>query len=54
MRRRQFATLGVAGAALLAFPKSSRAQQPQKLPRIGWLSPGYSTGIRRRRASDKE
>ena len=44
MRRRQFATLGVAGAAFLAFPKSSRAQPPQKRPRIGWLSPGYSTG----------
>ena len=25
--------------------RGSRAQQPQKLPRIGWLSPGYSTGI---------
>ena len=45
MRRRQFATLGGAAAALLPFPKSSRAQPPQKLPRIGWLSPGYSTGI---------
>ena len=45
MRRRQFATLGVMGVARLAFPKSSRAQQPRKLPRIGWLSPGYSTGI---------
>src|SRR4051812_12566246 len=45
MRRRQFATLGVMGVARLAFPKSSRAQQPRKLPRIGWLSPGDSTGI---------
>ena len=47
VRRRQFATLGVAGAALLAFSKSSRAQPPQKLPRIGWMWPGDSTGIRR-------
>ena len=39
MRRRQFATLGVA-AALLAVSESSHAQ----LPRIGWLSPGDSTG----------
>jgi putative ABC transport system substrate-binding protein len=45
MRRRQFATLGVTGAALLAFPQNTRAQPPRKLPRIGWLSPGYSTGI---------
>ena len=44
MRRRQFATLGVAGAALHALPKGSRAQQPQKLPRIGWLWPGHSAG----------
>ena len=27
MRRRQFATLGVAWPALFAFPKSSRAQR---------------------------
>ena len=45
MRRRRFATLGVAGAALLAFSKSARAQPPRKLPHIGWLSPGDSTGI---------
>jgi putative tryptophan/tyrosine transport system substrate-binding protein len=44
MRRRQFATLGVAGAALLAFPKSGHAQQQQTLPRIGLLWPGHSTG----------
>ena len=44
MRRREFATLGVAGAGLLAFPKSSRAQQPPKLPRIGWIWHGRSTG----------
>ena len=43
MSRRQFATLGVAGAAHLAFPKGGRAQQPQKLPRIGWLLPEQST-----------
>jgi ABC-type uncharacterized transport system substrate-binding protein len=45
MRRRQFATLGVSGTALLAFLHRTRAQPPRKLPRIGWLSPGYSTGI---------
>jgi putative ABC transport system substrate-binding protein len=44
MRRRQFARLGVAGAALVGIPTSSRAQQPQRLPRIGWLWPGHSTG----------
>jgi putative ABC transport system substrate-binding protein len=31
-------------ARLLVFPRSSRAQQPQKLPRIGWLWHGRSTG----------
>ena len=44
MRRRQFATLGVAGAGLLAFRTSSRAQQPSNLPRIGWIWHGRSTG----------
>lgn len=45
MRRRQFATLSVAGAAALhALPKGSRGQQPRKLPLIGWLWPGHSTG----------
>jgi putative ABC transport system substrate-binding protein len=44
MRRRQFATLGVTGAALIAFPQNSNAQQPQTLPRIGWLWPGHSAG----------
>jgi putative tryptophan/tyrosine transport system substrate-binding protein len=44
MRRRQFATLGVTGAALIAFPQSSNAQQPRTLPRIGWLWPGHSAG----------
>jgi putative ABC transport system substrate-binding protein len=44
MRRRQFATLGMTGAALLVFLNSSRAQQPQKLPRIGWIWNGRSTG----------
>ena len=44
MRRRQFATLGATGAALIAFPQNSRAQQPQTLPRIGWLWPGHSAG----------
>jgi putative ABC transport system substrate-binding protein len=42
--RRQFVTLGLAGAALLAFPKSNRAQQPPKLPRIGWIWHGRSIG----------
>jgi putative tryptophan/tyrosine transport system substrate-binding protein len=44
MRRRHFAALGAMGAASLAVGISSRAQQPQKLPRIGWLWPGHSTG----------
>jgi ABC-type uncharacterized transport system substrate-binding protein len=44
VKRRQFATLGVAGAALPVFPRSSRAQQPLKLPRIGWIWHGRSTG----------
>jgi ABC-type uncharacterized transport system substrate-binding protein len=42
MRRRQFATLGVAGAAFLGT--GSRAQQPPNLPRIGWLWQGRSAG----------
>jgi putative ABC transport system substrate-binding protein len=45
MRRREFTTFSVAGAALVALPTSSRAQNPPKLPRIGWLSPGYAGGI---------
>jgi putative tryptophan/tyrosine transport system substrate-binding protein len=45
MRRREIATLGLAGAALLAFSEGGRAQQSQRLPRVGWLSPGRSTGI---------
>jgi ABC-type uncharacterized transport system substrate-binding protein len=44
MRRRQFATLGVAGAGVLPFFKRGHAQQPRKLPRIGWLWPGHSAG----------
>ena len=44
MRRRRLATLGVSAAALLVFPRSSRPQQPAKLPRIGWLWFGRSTG----------
>ena len=43
MRRREFATLGMAGAGLLAFSNSSRAQ-PSKLPRIGWIWHGRSAG----------
>ena len=41
MRRRQFATLGVAGVFL---GTGSRAQQLPNLPRIGWLWYGRSTG----------
>jgi putative tryptophan/tyrosine transport system substrate-binding protein len=44
MRRRQFATLGVAGAGLLVLRTNSRAQQPSKLPRIGWIWHGRPTG----------
>ena len=44
MRRRQFATLGVVGAVLLAVRNSNRAQQSPKLPRIGWIWQGRSTG----------
>jgi putative ABC transport system substrate-binding protein len=42
MRRRQFAVLSVAGAALLGT--GSRAKQAPNLPRIGWLWQGRSTG----------
>jgi putative tryptophan/tyrosine transport system substrate-binding protein len=42
MRRRQFATLGAAGAAFVGT--GSRAQQPSNLPRIGWLWQGRSAG----------
>ena len=44
MKRRQFATLGVAGAAFLALRSGSHAQQPPNLPRIGWLWYGRSAG----------
>jgi putative ABC transport system substrate-binding protein len=44
MRRREFATVGVAVAGLLSFPKRSRAQQRSKLPRIGWIWHGRSAG----------
>ena len=44
MRRRQFATLSMAVAALLVILKSSRAQQPPKLPRIAWIWNGRSAG----------
>ena len=33
---------------LLALPFPARAQQPAKIPRIGWLSGGYHSGIRHR------
>jgi putative tryptophan/tyrosine transport system substrate-binding protein len=42
MRRRQFASLGVAVATLVAT--GSRAQQSTNLPRIGWLWQGKPTG----------
>jgi putative tryptophan/tyrosine transport system substrate-binding protein len=42
MRRRQFAALGIAGAALVGT--GSPAQQPPHLPRVGWLWQGRSTG----------
>src|SRR3954447_16159360 len=41
MKRRQFATLGVAGAFLAI---GSHAQQPPNPPRIGWLWYGRSAG----------
>jgi putative tryptophan/tyrosine transport system substrate-binding protein len=44
MRRRQFATLGVAGAGLLVLGTNSRAQQSPSLPRIGWIWHGRSAG----------
>jgi ABC-type uncharacterized transport system substrate-binding protein len=42
MRRRQFATLGIAAATLVGT--GSRAQQLSNLPRIGWLWQGKSAG----------
>jgi putative tryptophan/tyrosine transport system substrate-binding protein len=44
MRRRHIATIGVAGAVLLALRTNSRAQQSPNLPRIGWIWHGRSAG----------
>ena len=48
MRRRQFATLGMVGAGLLAFATVSRAQQPQKLRASGGFGTADRPDLQRR------